>query len=157
MNYGGFWLRVAAYLIDMIVIYIAMIPLFLLLGLGMDPMAAAGEAGEAALGGATLLVWAISIIGPWLYFALMESSSNQATLGKMVLGMTVTDANGGRIGFGKATGRYFGKILSSLILMIGYIMVAFTARKQGLHDMLAGTLVLKARPGEAVSSSEVFE
>ena len=78
----------------------------------------------------------------WLYFALMESSKNQATLGKMALGLRVTDLNGNRISFGKATGRYFGKILSSMTLLIGYIMAAFTAKKQALHDFVAGTLVL---------------
>jgi len=78
----------------------------------------------------------------WLYFAMMESSSTQGTLGKMALGIKVTDLNGGQIGFGKATGRYFGKIISALILLIGYIMVAFTEKKQGLHDMMAGCLVV---------------
>jgi uncharacterized RDD family membrane protein YckC len=86
----------------------------------------------------------------WLYSALMERSSKQATLGKMALGIRVTDLDGNRIGFGKATGRYFAKILSALILGIGFLMVAFTQRKQGLHDMLAGTLVMR---GEAFASS----
>jgi uncharacterized RDD family membrane protein YckC len=85
-----------------------------------------------------------------LYAALMESSSKQATLGKMALGVRVTDLDGNRIGFGKATGRHFAKILSALILGIGFLMVAFTQRKQGLHDMLAGTLVMR---GEALASS----
>jgi uncharacterized RDD family membrane protein YckC len=60
----------------------------------------------------------------------------------MALGIKVTDLSGERIGFGKATGRYFGKIISGLILLIGYIMVAFTEKKQGLHDMMAGCLVV---------------
>ncbi len=86
--------------------------------------------------------WVSALIG-WLYFALLESSSSQATLGKTALGMKVTDLSGNRISFGRATGRYFGKIISSLILGIGFIMIAFTAKKQGLHDMLAGTLIVK--------------
>ncbi|MCI0556277.1 MAG: RDD family protein, partial [Anaerolineae bacterium] len=61
---------------------------------------------------------------------------------KMALGIVVTDMNGNRISFGRATGRYFGKILSGLIIYIGYIMVAFTEKKQGLHDMMASCLVL---------------
>ena len=60
-----------------------------------------------------------------------------------MLGLRVTDLNGNRIGFGKATGRYFGKILSGMICFIGFIMVAFTEQQQGLHDMLAGTLVVR--------------
>lgn len=85
----------------------------------------------------------ISIIIDWLYFALMESSSKQATVGKMVLNIKVTDEMGNRISFARASGRYFGKILSSLILMIGYIMAAFTQKKQALHDILSNCLVVK--------------
>jgi uncharacterized RDD family membrane protein YckC len=73
----------------------------------------------------------------------MESSSYQATLGKMICGMKVTDLFGNRISFERATARHFAKWLSGLILGIGYIMVGFTERKQGLHDLLAGTLVLR--------------
>lgn len=81
-------------------------------------------------------------IGGWLYFALMESSGQQGTIGKMALGIKVTDMNGNRIGFGRATGRYFGKIISSLTLTIGYIMAGFTQQKQALHDIIAGCLVI---------------
>jgi len=81
------------------------------------------------------------IFGSWLYEALMLSSPYQATLGKMIFGMQVTDLNGNRISFGRATARHFAKWLSGLILCIGYIMVGITERKQGLHDLLAGTLV----------------
>ena len=79
----------------------------------------------------------------WLYFALLESSPKQATLGKMALGIKVTDLDGNRISFGRATGRFFAKIISGVILMIGYIMAAFTAKKQALHDIIASTLVIK--------------
>ena len=72
----------------------------------------------------------------------MLSSEKQATVGKMVLGMVVTDVNGGRISFGRATGRHFAKWLSALILGIGFLMAAFTERKQALHDMIADTLVV---------------
>jgi len=81
------------------------------------------------------------LFSPWLYEALMESSSYQATLGKMIFGMKVTDLYGNRISFARATGRHFAKILSGMILCIGFIMVGLTERKQGLHDLLAGTLV----------------
>ncbi len=79
---------------------------------------------------------------PWLYFALMESSPRQATLGKQALGIMVTDLAGQRISFARATGRFFAKILSGLILWIGYVMAAFTERKQALHDLLASCLVV---------------
>lgn len=85
----------------------------------------------------------IVTVAQWLYHALMESSAKQATLGRMALGIRVTDLNGNRIGFGRATGRYFAKILSALILGIGFLMAAFTAKKQALHDIPAGTLVVR--------------
>jgi uncharacterized RDD family membrane protein YckC len=85
-----------------------------------------------------------SLMMNWLYYALFESSSKQATLGKMVCKLVVTDERGSRIGFGRATGRYFGKIISGLILCIGYMMAGWTERKQALHDTMAGTLVIKS-------------
>ena len=72
----------------------------------------------------------------------MESSSKQATLGKLALGIVVTDLNGNRISFGRATGRYFGKIVSGMIFAIGYIMAGITERKQALHDIMASCLVV---------------
>lgn len=83
-----------------------------------------------------------SILGGWLYFAIQESSEHQATFGKRALGIIVVDEQGNRISFGRATGRFFAKWLSGVILYIGYIMAAFTARKQALHDLIAGTLVI---------------
>ncbi len=81
----------------------------------------------------------------WLYYALFESSSKQATLGKMALGIVVTDIDGNRISFGRANARFWSKIISGMILGIGFLMAAFTEKKQGLHDMIAGTLVIKKR------------
>ena len=78
----------------------------------------------------------------WLYFAGLESIAG-ATLGKMVLGLSVTDKQGDNISFLNATGRYFAKIVSALILCIGYLMVAWDGQKQGLHDKMAGTYVVK--------------
>jgi uncharacterized RDD family membrane protein YckC len=95
--------------------------------------------GLSLLGGGVTFI--LVLFGSWLYEAFMESSSYQATLGKMIFGMKVTDLNGNRISFERATGRHFAKWLSAMILFIGYIMVGFTDRKQGLHDLLAGTLV----------------
>ena len=82
----------------------------------------------------------------------MESSAKQATVGKMALGIIVTDLDGRRIGFGRATGRYFAKILSALTLGIGFLMAGFTERKQALHDMVASCLVVK---GVAPSPAQV--
>lgn len=155
---AGFWRRVAAYIIDTIILNIAMSIVGGMLGVGVVQMMGIDPSGQAGLGAGYLGFIAFSFVGQWLYFALLEASAWQGTLGKKALSMTVTDLDGNRISFGRATGRYFGKILSTIVLLIGFLMVAFTSRKQGLHDMLAGTLVYKASPSElAGTNAAVFE
>jgi uncharacterized RDD family membrane protein YckC len=88
---------------------------------------------------------AFSGLAKWIYEASMESSSRQATVGKMALGLKVTDLEGRRISFARASGRHFAKYISGMILLIGYIMAGFTERKQALHDMIAGTLVQRTQ------------
>ena len=98
----------------------------------------------AAMISAILFVSLASILLAWIYNAAMESSRHQGTLGKMALGLTVTDLGGRPIGFGLASGRYFAKIITGLIpLGIGYAMAGFTEKKQALHDMIASCLVLR--------------
>ncbi len=134
-QYAGFWLRLAAYLIDEVIltgiIIIAVMPLSVLSVLSENLAVAIGIP--------------IYFGAPWLYYALMESSKAQGTLGKMVVGIKVTDANGNRISFWRATGRFFGKIVSGMAFLIGYFMIAVTEKKQGLHDMMAGCLVVKKK------------
>lgn len=145
-RYGGFWIRVVAAIVDFFIIHFAVhivAGIFGVGGLAFHP-GLYGWGHPAALpfllfGGG--VVGVVTICGNWLYEALMESSSYQATLGKMIFGMKVTDLYGNRISFARATGRHFAKILSGFILGIGFIMVGLTERKQGLHDMIAGTLV----------------
>jgi len=84
----------------------------------------------------------VLLAGNWLYHTMMESSRHQATLGKMALGIKVADMNGNRISFARANGRFFAKWLSGAIMNIGYLMAAFTEKKQALHDILAGCLVV---------------
>src|SRR6266436_633694 len=140
-GYGGFWIRVVAAIIDAIILRVVVAPVGMIFGgLGMAGMLSGiPHTGLKLLGGGVTFI--LLVFGSWLYEALMESSSYQATLGKMIFGMRVTDLNGNRISFERATGRHFAKWLSVMILGIGYIMVGFTERKQGLHDLLAGTLV----------------
>jgi uncharacterized RDD family membrane protein YckC len=146
VGYGGFWIRVLAAIIDAIILRVVVAPIHLIFGgLGLAGMMGGvphAGIGLGLLGGGITIV--LLIFGSWLYEAFMESSSYQATLGKMIFGMKVTDLSGNRISFGRATGRHFAKWLSGMILCIGYMMVGFTERKQGLHDMLAGTLVRRA-------------
>ena len=136
MSYAGFWKRVAAAIIDGIIIMIGGFAIGFVFGL---VMVAGGTHDPAVLKGMSTI---LGLILGWIYFAVMESSPTQGTLGKRAMGIKVTDLKGSKIDFGKATGRYFGKIISALILLIGYIMVAFTQKKQGLHDMMAGCLVV---------------
>jgi uncharacterized RDD family membrane protein YckC len=158
-RYGGFWIRFVAYIIDSVIlnvaVYVISLVLGLAIGLQMQMMESAPET-IAAIGG--LIGGLFGLLASWLYFAVLEASSLQATLGKKALGLIVTDEFGERIGFGRATGRYFAKIISSIILLFGFFMIGWTERKRGLHDMIAGTLVYKASSGQDVSTSAaVFE
>jgi len=147
VRYGGFWIRVVAAIIDGILVRVVVHPVAVILGIGGLTMGGLGLHGLRHGVGLPLLLFgsgvlAVLTIGAsWLYEALMLSSSYQATLGKMIFGMKVTDLNGNRLSFAHATGRHFAKYLSGMILGIGYIMVGLSERKQGLHDMIAGTLV----------------
>jgi uncharacterized RDD family membrane protein YckC len=149
MNYAGFWLRFVAYLIDAVVICIVAWPIYLVvgsaLGLSMGRIAQNPDAMVVgSLMGGLLLFEGGVLLGVWLYYAILESSAWQGTVGKKVLGLRVTDLNGNRVSFGRATGRFFGKIVSNFTFGIGYIMAGFTAKKQALHDMIAGCLVVKS-------------
>jgi len=149
VQYAGFWIRVIATLIDAIIVRVVVHPIAAIFGFGGLALGGLGTLGLHHGAGLPALIFGTGVLAvltlgaSWLYEALMESSSYQATLGKMIFGMKVTDLYGNRIDFARATGRHFAKWLSGLMLCFGFIMVAFTERKQGLHDMLAGTLVRK--------------
>ena len=118
--YAGFWVRAGAFVIDWVFLAIVLAVLAMISSVG--------------------LVFGLGI--PWIYEALMLSGEKQATLGKMALGIVITDATGGRLTFGRATGRHFAKYLSSLLMGLGFIMAAFTERKQALHDLLARSVAV---------------
>ena len=155
VEYAGFWPRFLAWLIDNVVlglgVTLILIPLIFLTGLGgyigeFHPDEEINDAGIFMLVGFLFLVATASLVLTWLYHALMESSEWQATVGKKALGLVVTDMAGHRVSFGRATGRHFGKIVTNLVsfgIGLGYLMAAFTEKKQALHDMLAGCLVLR--------------
>ena len=156
LTYAGFWKRAVAYILDQLILAIAAMMVACVLGIVLVPLiVSSGVQSEQAINRLveqkmqdyemliSIVSWIINIIGIWLYHALMESSRWQATPGKLALGIRVTDLNGHRISFGRATGRHFGKIVSSIPLLIGWIMAAFTEKKQALHDMVAGCLVIK--------------
>ena len=145
-HYGGFWIRLVAHVLDGIILGVLYVPLFLIFFLptllkSINHINA--EEPPVELFGALLLMVPLLWVMQWLYDALTTSSSWQGTVGKKVFRMKVTDEAGNRISFGRASGRFFGKLLSGMIMNIGFIMIAFTERKQGLHDLLAGTFVVR--------------
>ncbi|MGH7731042.1 MAG: RDD family protein [Candidatus Eiseniibacteriota bacterium] len=142
--YGGFWRRVLAFIVDGLIVGAIMLPFGMGIGFAHLSSLLSDEMTPEAFGSflmASLFVWFLRVIVSWLYGAGFESSRFQATPGKMLLSLKVTDLEGRRITFLRATGRALAKWVSGLILGIGYLVVAFNDRKQGLHDLLAGTLV----------------
>jgi uncharacterized RDD family membrane protein YckC len=144
--YAGFWKRVAASFIDSFIAtalsYMVQIPLVLFFGVGVAGIGG-GDPFASGMGIAMIaLIYVIAIGIPLLYFSWMHSSTNQASLGKMAVGIKVVRTDGQRISFWRAFGRYFGYILGGFTLGIGYVMAAFTERKQAMHDMISDTLVV---------------
>lgn len=156
-KYAGFWLRFVAWIIDYIILYVingfVIIPILATVGLSIGAASEGFDlntmtegdiiAAVSALVGAIFAGGIISLIISILYYSIMEASKHQATVGKIALGLKVTDMNGGKLDIGKAALRQIGKIVSGIIIMIGYIMAGFTEKKQALHDMIAGALVVK--------------
>ncbi len=157
--YAGFWLRFLAYLIDDLIISFLVTPLYFIIFLPLlatslpviehypyssydIPVIVISLILKLVAG--IMLYCFLALVVTWLYYALTESSQMQATLGKMALGIVVTDLYGRRVSFGRASARFFGKILSD-IYYIGYILAGFTEKKQALHDIIAGCLVIKRR------------
>ena len=143
--YAGFWLRLVAYIIDSFLLG------FVLGNLLLRPLM--GRPGGIPANNPWVLFTDTSpqvsallllfLMGNWVYYSLMESSPWRATVGKRILGLEVTDLSGNRISFARASGRFFGKIVSSMTFLVGFVMAGFTARKQALHDILASCLVTR--------------
>jgi uncharacterized RDD family membrane protein YckC len=144
--HAGFFIRLMALIIDNLIVgFVVGIVFYGTILIGAQTLDPAGNR-EEMQSKALSLVYIAAIIAfgviPWLYFAGLEASANQGTVGKMALGIKVVDTHGQPIGFIRATVRYFGKILSALPMYIGFIMAGFTPKKQALHDMIAGCLVV---------------
>ncbi|AET62196.1 transmembrane rdd family protein [Paenibacillus terrae HPL-003] len=154
MLYAGFWKRVLAHIIDSLILWFV----FMIIGLIMFVIQVVGDtgpstaeaslitAGEAPIFTARMIIQILLNLGAvWLYSAIMESSKCRATVGKLALGIVVVDEHNRKLSFGRASARYWSKLISSIILMIGFIMTAFTAKKQALHDLIARTYVVDKR------------
>jgi uncharacterized RDD family membrane protein YckC len=150
--YAGFWRRFAAVTLDAIILSTIGSVLAVMAGAFLIGGAVAAGEGSGGIGAAGVMVgagiWLLAILCGWLYFAASEASSAQATLGKRAMGIFVTDVHGRRPSFGRSSVRWLGRLLNTLTFGIGWLMAAFTAQKQGLHDMLAGTLVM-SRPQQS--------
>lgn len=165
MSYAGFWKRFLAHILDRLILGfvtgILFIPIWFLGLLGYFIEHGQGDYEEYVYAAVQnysqnefsismisnflliiIIIALINIVVEWLYFALMESSSKQATFGKIIVGIKVTDLDGNKISFARASGRYFSKYISGLILGIGYILAGVTEKKQALHDILASCLVI---------------
>ena len=150
-DYAGFWRRFFASMIDGVIVgTISLVIYFpLAIVIGLAGFAGASSGGDLSSleglieGPLVALNWIVSISISWAYEAILTASSKQATIGKLALGMIVTDLEGNRLSLGRSTGRYFGKWVSSMTLGIGYLIQPFTAKRQALHDLIAGTLVVK--------------
>lgn len=142
---AGFWKRAAALLIDATIVTAVNYALLiaLALALSIDPMSTFDPQFASTTSGAFMaLAYLAYPVISLLYYVTMESSSSQATLGKMAIGIKVVNRAGGRMGRGNALGRWVSHLLCYFTLYIGYLVAAFTERKQGLHDMVAGTYVV---------------
>lgn len=143
---AGFWRRLWAVLLDGFAVFAAALAAGVLIGVLTGIVLVVLRQEPANMEEAGFVVGQVLFpLTGWLYFTLMESSGKGATLGKMALGIRVTDAEGGRITFARANARYWSKLLSLFTLYIGFIMAGFTERKRALHDMVAGTLVVRRR------------
>jgi uncharacterized RDD family membrane protein YckC len=139
-NYGGFWIRFLAYIVDGLIVGIAFFLIVMLLTLmGLELISP------------ELIYFALLI----LYWAFMQASPRQATYGKSLVGLKVTGYAGERISFARALAREAAKILSTLTLLIGFIIAGFTKRKQSLHDFIASTYVVRTSPGHVVAAVAV--
>ncbi|MBF8983266.1 RDD family protein [Lutibacter sp. B2] len=134
-KYASFLKRVIAYILDGVIVSICCIPISIwqFVRASTDPYYQPNP----------FIAIVFGVIVGWAYYALLHSSKKQATVGKMALGLKVTDMNGDRLSLGRATGRFFAKYLSAVTLCIGFLVALFTKKKQTLHDKIAGTLVLE--------------
>ncbi len=144
LPYAGFILRFFAFLVDSVIL--GFIPFLLVIPEVMpaiDLETVSTKQLIAMLVESSLLTYLAFFVIHWLYFAIMESSKLQATLGKLMLGLKVSNIHGQRVTFLKSTARYVWRLLSVLTLFLGFVLAGFTSKKQTLHDLLAGCLVLK--------------
>lgn len=138
MVYAGFWLRLAAFIIDAVILSVLIFAIVFCL---IFILALTGTVDENQI---SVVVQLINLVVALAYYVGFETSRFQGTPGKIALKIKVSDEHGQRVTHLRAVGRYFARVLCILTLGIGYLMAGLTRRKQGLHDLVAGCLVLSA-------------
>ena len=121
--YAGFWQRFLAGITDSIILIVIEVILIFI----------------------PIIGWILSLFVTWLYFAIQHSSTKQATFGMRALDIKITNENHGKIGFWRATGNFYLTVISALVVFIGFLMIAFTSRKQGFHNLISRTLCIKIK------------
>ena len=121
--YAGFWQRFLAGIIDSIILIVIEVILIFI----------------------PIIGWILSLFVAWLYFAIQHSSTKQATFGMRALDIKITNENHGKIGFWRATGNFYLTVISALVVFIGFLMIAFTSKKQGFHNLISRTLCIKIK------------
>jgi uncharacterized RDD family membrane protein YckC len=154
-QYAGFWLRFVAAIIDGIILgvvqWLIILPILGVMGIGMasefQNIQPGNEAESLSMVAGLMAVMGLAqlffFVLQTLYFSFMESSNLQASVGKLALGLKVTDTNDAKLSFGKALIRNVSKFISMMTMFIGYIIAGFTEKKQALHDLIGGTLVVR--------------
>jgi uncharacterized RDD family membrane protein YckC len=144
-RYAGFWLRLVASVCDGVCIFVLLVVLLVATLFCYDVVVAIASGGQDTSASAAVLVNLLAIVVPWLYYTIAESSPWQATPGKLLVGLRVVSDAGARISFGRANGRFWAIQVSGLTFGIGYLLCAFTPRKQALHDLISGCCVVSVR------------
>jgi uncharacterized RDD family membrane protein YckC len=146
-QFAGFWIRVCAYIIDVLVIFCLMFPIVLAYTVYVSILASQNLRPDLVI---QLLYNLFSFILGISYFTYCHGSKRQATVGKRCVGIYVINSEGEKLSRLHAFGRYFALFLSSITLCIGYMMAGWTKKKQALHDLVAGTYVVYGKPGAII-------
>ncbi|HUE75544.1 MAG TPA: RDD family protein [Chloroflexota bacterium] len=145
LSYPSFWRRLIAGIADAVILGILALVMGQALAIfAIHPALGLGTRDADVIGLVVNFTVVAALIMSWLYYTLFESSAKQATPGKIILGLVVTDLNGRRLSLGRANARFWTRALSVLTLMIGFLLAAFTRRRQTLHDIVSGCLVMRS-------------
>ena len=143
MHYAGFWIRFVAYILDLAAYWMCLVIISTFIGGFLAELFKLGFVDyEQVMNFIVIWSWPLTILTRWLYYAIQYASPYQATFGMRFVGLQVVDYQYERISFKRASGRFLANLLSIISISIGYVMIAFTKKKQGLHDIVARTYVV---------------